>query len=54
MNQLDKKIYSHIQMDETKGLSTIFRTYSAMPISFGIRPSEVVADEKGNRAFIRI
>jgi hypothetical protein len=40
-------------MDETKSLSTIFRTYSAMPISFEIRPLEV-ADEKDNSALIRI
>ena len=39
-------------MDDTKGLSTIFRIYSAMPISFVIRPLEV-ADEKDNSAWIR-
>ncbi|HYO06014.1 MAG TPA: hypothetical protein VER14_03425 [Phototrophicaceae bacterium] len=49
---MDKKIHSHIQMDETKGLSTIFETYSAKPISFEIRPLEV-ADEKDNSAWIR-
>ena len=40
-------------MDEAKGLSTIFRTCSAMPASFVIKPLEV-ADEKDNCALMRI
>ncbi|MDP8907005.1 MAG: hypothetical protein M3M88_05745 [Thermoproteota archaeon] len=50
---MDKKLDLGIQKDETISLSTIIRTYSAMSISFDIRPSEV-ADEKDNRALIRI
>jgi len=52
---LDTKTYSCVQRDETIiGLATIFGTYVARMISFGMRQLEEAANEKADSGLIRI